>query len=485
MTSQTSPAVRRERPFGMRDKIGYMFGDFGNDFMFNFSGLFLVVFETKVMGIPGTIVGGMFFIARLIDAVADVTVGVIVDKSKSTPNGKYKVMMMRFAGPAVIVSFLMFQTFTIDSPMWARIVYMYITYIIWGILYSTVNVPYGSMASVVSPEPHHRAALSTFRSTGSVLAGLIVTTVTPLVIYTSDAEGNQIIRGGDHTHIFALVSGIFSICAFICYILCYRMTTERVKLASHKETPRGERKSVGAMVKSALSSRALLGLCCSAIFMLFASSFGNSVNTFLYTDYFNSAAFLSIYSLLSSLVMLSCAPFCTALSRRLGHKFIGGFGCLFSGSVMVFLFFTHTKNAPFFITLNIICMLGMGVFKMLIWAMVTDVIDDIEVTRNLREDGTCYSVYSFSRKVGQALAGWLSGSVLSIIGYQSGATAVQSESVTNGLYMCATLLPGLMYLVAGLFITFVYPLSKKRVDHNAVVLKAARENKAVAAESEA
>lgn len=485
MTSQNSPAVRRERPFGLRDKVGYMFGGAGTDFMFGFSGLFLVVFETKVMGIPGTIVGGMFFVARLIDAVADVTVGVVVDKSKSTPNGKYKVMMMRFAGPAAIVTFLLFQTFTIDSPMWAKILYMYVTYIIWGILYSTVGVPFTSMVSVISPEVHHRSSLSTFNSVGGVTSGLIVATVTPLVIYTSDDAGNQIIRGGDHTHIFAIMAGIFSVCTFLGYLVCYKLTTERVRPEEVKDPSRKSRRSVAKMVKTSLSSRAMIGLCLSAIFMLFASSFGNSVNTFLYTDYFNSAAFLSIYSLLGNLVMLACAPFCTVLSRRLGHKFIGSFGCLFSGSVMVFLYFTHTKNAPFFITLNIICMLGMGVFKMLIWAMVSDVVDDIEVATGTRENGTCFATYTFSRKVGQALAGWLSGSVLSIIGYQSGATAVQSESVTNGLYMCATLLPGLMYLVAGLFITFVYPLSKKRVDHNAVVLKVARENKTVVAESEA
>ena len=120
------------RPFGARDKFGYMFGDFGNDFMFLFASSFLMVFYTKIMGIPGALVGVMFLIARVIDAFADVTVGVIADRAKSGPAGKYRPIMLRMAVPAVVFSILMYQSFLVNAPMAAKVVYMFATYIIWG-----------------------------------------------------------------------------------------------------------------------------------------------------------------------------------------------------------------------------------------------------------------------------------------------------------------------------------------------------------------
>ena len=64
---------KKVKPFGLKDKIGYMFGDFGNDFTFMFSSTFLMVFYTKVLGISGAAVGTLFLVARFVDAVTDIT----------------------------------------------------------------------------------------------------------------------------------------------------------------------------------------------------------------------------------------------------------------------------------------------------------------------------------------------------------------------------------------------------------------------------
>ena len=70
------------RPFGLRDKAGYMFGDFGNDFTFILSSMFLLKFYTDVMGVPAGVVGIMMMAARVVDAVTDVAMGQIVDRTK-------------------------------------------------------------------------------------------------------------------------------------------------------------------------------------------------------------------------------------------------------------------------------------------------------------------------------------------------------------------------------------------------------------------
>lgn len=479
MSTATTTATPPEdvRPFGIRDKVGYLFGDFGNDFMFTFASSFLMIFYTKVMGISGAVVGTLFLIARVIDAFADVTVGVVVDKMPAGKGGKYRPVMMKVAPVVVIFSFLMYQSFAVSSPMWVRIVYMYVTYIIWGILYSCVNIPYSSMASLISAEPEDRTSLSTFRSVGSTCASLVIGVVAPLIIYETAIDGSQIIRGGEGTQIFALVSGIFAILALVCFFACYRLCTERVKPESHHqegESAAAERKSTLHMIGNALKSRSLWGLIlmsvCSAIALIFLMQMVN----YIYADYFRNAGMIAVTTMGGSLAMLVSAPLVRPLTKRIGHKGISMIGLSLACAVVIILFVLHTDQPLVFTVGYMIMFFGVGMSTMVCYAMATDTIDDIEVTQNMREDATVYSVYSFGRKVGQAIAGWLAGNALTWVGYQSGATTVQTDEVRNNIYTFSTIIPAVALVAGILLLVFLYPLNKKRVDSNVAILKAKR-----------
>ena len=197
------------RPFGWRDKVGYMFGDFGNDFTFLFASTFLMIFYTKVLGISMGLVGTLFLTARCIDAFTDVTMGRIVDRMNPKKDGRFRPWLRRMCAPVAISSFLMYQSSLAGASMTVKVIYMFVTYILWGsIFYTSINIPYGSMASAITTEASERTALSTSRSIGATLAGLVIGIVTPLFLYTTDADGNQVVRGGGT---FTVVAGIFSI----------------------------------------------------------------------------------------------------------------------------------------------------------------------------------------------------------------------------------------------------------------------------------
>jgi len=479
--ASTASSAKGVRPFGIHDKIGYMFGDFGNDFMFLFASTFLMIFYTKVIGIAPAIVSVLFVIARIVDAFADVTVGIVVDKLPTGKGGKYRPVMMKMAPAVTICSFLMYQTFTINSPMWVKIVYMYVTYIVWGILYSCVNIPYGSMASVISSDPEDRTSLSTFRSVGSTLANLVIGAAAPLIIYETALDGTQIIRGGEGTQIFAIVSGVFAVCAFLCFFACYRLTVERVRTettakADDTDAKAGEqRRSTFAMIRDTLTNRSMIGLIGGALFLLLAMIFLQQMTTFLYADYFAGAKYASISNVLGTLMMLFiAAPLAKPLTKLIGHKRIAELGSLIGAVGMFVMFVIHTNNPIVFIIGYTLSFLGLGLFNMIIFAMVTDVIDDIEVTKGVREDATCYSVYSFARKVGQALAGGAAGWALQVIGYQQGATVAQSQETLQGLYGASTLVPAIFFLLTFVCICFIYPLNKERVLSNEKTLAAKR-----------
>ena len=98
------------RPFGIKDKLGYMFGDFGNDFTFLLSAMFLLKFYTDVMGVSAALVGLMMMAARFVDAITDVTMGQIVDRSRPGKKGKFAPWLRRMCGPVALASFLMYAT---------------------------------------------------------------------------------------------------------------------------------------------------------------------------------------------------------------------------------------------------------------------------------------------------------------------------------------------------------------------------------------
>lgn len=458
-----------ERPFGMRDKIGYMFGDFGNDFTFIFASSFLMVFYTKVLGISGGMVGTLFLVARFVDAFTDVTMGRIVDSMKPARDGKFRCWIRRMCGPVALASFLMYQTAMAGAPMVWKIIYMYVTYLLWGsIFYTSINIPYGSMASAITEDSNHRTSLSTFRSIGATLAGLVIGVVTPIFIYTTDANGNQVVRGGAT---FTIVAGVFSLAAVICYLICYRLTTERVVVTKKP----GEKEITLAETFRAIGkSRALLGIIGAAIFLLLSQLLINAMNNYIYPDYFGNAKGISVFTMLSTLVMLVVvAPLSVPVSKRFGKKEASVVGMLFSGAVFTLMYILKLQNMWVFLLLSIFGYLGLGFFNTVIWANITDVIDEQEVKTGQREDGTVYAVYSFARKVGQALAGGVGGWALEIIGYES-ASAAQTDAVLSGLYTTSTIVPAIGFFAVALLLWFVYPLDKKRVESNAAFLKEKR-----------
>ncbi len=459
------------RPFGMRDKIGYMFGDFGNDFTFIFASSFLMVFYTKVLGISGAMVGTLFLLARVVDAFTDITMGRIVDSVKPARDGRFRCWVRRMCGPVAIASFLMYQSAMAGAPMALKVVYMYVTYLLWGsVFYTSINIPYGSMASAITDKPDERTALSTFRTVGATLAGLIIGTVTPLLIYTKDADGNQIVRGGST---FTIIAGVFALCAVLCYVICYKLTTERVKVEPDTDA---KKVTLGQTFTAIFRSRALLGIIGAAIFLLLSQLLIQAMNNYLYTEYFGSAGAISITTILNTVLMLVVvAPLSVPISRRFGKKEASTVGALLAGTVFLLLFFLKVKNVAVYIVLANIGMLGLGFFNTVIWANITDVIDDQEVKTGQREDGTVYAVYSFARKLGQALAGGAGGWALSIIGYDQLAK-VQTEAVINGLYTTSTLIPAVCFFIVALFLWFIYPLGKKNVEANVEELKRRREN---------
>lgn len=452
------------RPFGFKDKIGYMFGDFGNDFTFILSSSFMLKFYTDVMGIHAAVVGVLMMAARFVDAFTDVAMGQIVDRSKPTKDGKFKPWLRRMCGPVAISSFLVFQSGFANMPYLFKVVWMIVTYILRGsIFYTSINIPYGSMASAISADAKDRASLSTWRSIGSTLAGLVIGVGTPLFAYET-VNGNTILSGNRMT----IIAGVFSVMAVICYMLCFKLATERV------EVPQNNTKfNFGDLMKSLVTNRSLIGIIAAAILLLLVMLTMQGMNAYLFPNFYGNVAAQSVAALAGSLVMLVvCAPLATKLSAKYGKKELAIGSCLFGAVVYLICWVLKPENPYTYVVFYVVANIGVGFFNMVIWAMITDVIDDAEVKNGVREDGTIYSVYSFARKIGQALSSGMIGALLSVIGY-SAATAFNPE-VVNGIFNMTCIIPAIGFVGIALVLMFLYPLSKNRFEANVLELKKRR-----------
>ncbi|MBQ8321209.1 MAG: MFS transporter [Clostridia bacterium] len=461
-----------KRPFGIRDKVGYLLGDFGNDFTFILSSSFLLKFYTDVMHVSAAIVGLVMMLARFVDAFTDITMGRICDRSKTTENGKFKPWIKRMAAPVAISSFLIYQSAFADAALWFKVVWLVVTYILWGsIFYTSINIPYGSMASAISPEPSDRQSLSTYRSIGSTLAGVVIGAGVPLVAYkTREVNGIQIAEL-DGTR-FTVIAGIFSILAIIAYFACYYMTSERVV---SEGAPSREEYGIRHLLASSIKNRAILSIIGASIIMLLSQFTLQQMANYVYPDYYANTTAQSASTFAMMAGMLVAAAGAKPLSRRFGKAEISAACSLLAGIVCIILFFIRPENVWVYVGFNLFGWLGLGVFSMVSWALITDVIDYSEIKNGFREDGSIYALYSFARKIGQAAAAGLTGLMLTAIGYEKIEGVALPDSVKAGIYDISTLIPAIGFIILALILWFWYPLNKKTVDTNVEILRKKRE----------
>ena len=156
-----------------RQQIAYGFGDFGNGFMFDLGQSYLTKFWIDGVGIGSGVVAGIFAFTKIFDAFMDPIAGSVIDNRKHIgKQGKFRPVMMI---SAIILGIMTVITFTMPDglSMTQKIIYAYAAYMIWGLVYSFTNDPYGSLASVMSRNPQDRSFMATCRQVGSVGAQFI------------------------------------------------------------------------------------------------------------------------------------------------------------------------------------------------------------------------------------------------------------------------------------------------------------------------
>jgi len=439
-----------------KDKIGYAMGDGGGTLFLGVIGSYLTMFYSDVLHIPMTSITVLLLVLRIWDGINDPVWGTIVDRRPAGKHGKFRPYLRAFCVPLAVCGVLMFTKIPGLSPV-QYLIYAYITHILYEGFYTTVNMPLGAMASVITDDSVERSQLSIYRSIGSGLGGAVGAVVLPQVIFSLMPDGKTEYLDADKLFLTMLVLAAASIALTM---LSFRMTTERVPPA-----PAEEKHNIIETLRVLLRNRPYLALCFASMLLIGVTMYTQTVYSFLYKDYFSSAKLYTWVSIATYAPTALLLPVLHKLVLRFGKKRLCAWGVLLSAAANILALLLRTTNPFIFMGFCFFSGLGGTFLNMELWALIADVLDYQELLSRKREEGTCYSLFFFMRKIGQTLAGSGSAFLLGKIGYDE-KRQVQSPGVAGRMYTTATLVPAIAYALMALAMLFWYPLTPEKEEAN-------------------
>lgn len=447
-----------------KEKVGYALGDTAGVFTFALMGSYLQLFYTNVLQISAARIVVLMLIARIWDGINDPIWGTIIDRRSPGPNGKFRPYLKWVSLPLAIVGFLVFVKIPGLSET-QYLIYAYVTYIMYDMMYTGINIPYGSLASMITTDELERSDLSVFRSLGAGIGGLPAQILLPLVVYSYvvDSAGKRVFDEAGNAQKYLdgnklmLAVGLLAAISVIVYLASYKLTKERVKSAPIKE-----KADVWGTVRILLRNRPFITLCLASMFLIATQQYTQTLYNYLFLDYFKRPELYSLVTVFTYLPMALLIPFMKKLVARFGKKELCAYGMALSTVATALLWILKTNSIPVFFALCFLCGLGMTFFIMEIWALVTDIIDYQEYLSGRREEGTSYAFFSFTRKIGQTIAGSLGAGVIGLIGYDA-SQLTQTPQVLDKLYTASTAIPAFACAMMAVILWFAYPLGKEQL----------------------
>ena len=451
-----SSYISRTRGIKAKDKIGYAFGDLASCMVFGLTQSVLNKYYTDVLEISVLNVMIMTIIARIWDGINDPIWGRLIDGAKKHPDGRYRHWIKVFALPTALAAVLMFLDVR-GLSAGGRVVWIYVTYILFGMLYTCINIPYGSLAQVITSDDKERSSLSVFRSVGSTFGAMPAMVLASVCYVTVDG-----VRQMDQTRVFVGAAAI-AVLSVVFYFLCYGWSRERVDTAP---APR-EKGQTAKVIKTLLKSRPFMAVSLASMLFLAAQMFGQGYNTYLFHHYFNAPGLTMLPTVFQYLPVAVIMFFATRLGNKYGRREVCGAGMLLAAAFYLALFVLAIFGiTPVWLYLAACLMSGIGTafIFLLVWVLATDAIDYNKVTYGLNDEATSYAFYSFMRKLGTTVATILINVPLLRIGYNGSELKTEglSEAALKSMYNFSVMIPAALFLLTFLILWFMYPLNRRR-----------------------
>ena len=464
---EQSSYIARTSGLATKDYIGYAMGDTACCLVFGLVTSFLQKFYTDIFFLDPLFIMLMFIGARVWDAINDPIMGRIADTVKISKWGRYRPWFLWAAGPLILSTVLMFVRWpglTGDVDYVGTCIYATVTYVMFGMSYTMLQIPYGSLASVVTTDEKERTKLSVFRSIGAGVGSVPAVLIASFCYETvgTNPETGREIEVMQYTPIIIGVAVVAAI-ALGMLTLAFFSNKERV-IAKPAKREKGETLSI---IKDLFKNRAFLAVSVASMLLLAGQMFTQSFYLYLFDDYFGKS-WMNLVSTVCTYAPMAIFMFFTPkMVRRFGKKEICGVGMILAAAANLGMFALRGVDpgilAYLFMVLCFVSGMGLAFIILQVWSMATDAIDEIEIKTNRRDDGTAYSFFMFFRKLGQVIAAVAVNGALLAMNYDNTKGAIQTPENLSVMYDMATIIPAVLFGLMAVVLLVWYPLSKKKV----------------------
>ena len=441
---------------GIREKIGYGFGDMASSMFWKLFGSYLMIFYTDVFGMPAAVVGTMFLITRVWDSAFDPIIGIIADRTQSRW-GKFRPYLLYLAIPFAVIGVLTFTT--PDFSDGGKVIYAYFTYSLMMMVYSAINVPYASLLGVMSPEPKDRNMLSTYRMTFAYIGSFIALLLfMPMV--------NRFSMGHDEQHGWMMSVIVIAVLCALLFYGCFAWTTERVKPIKEQQN------SLKSDLQDLLHNRPWWILLGAGVAALVFNSIRDGATVYYFKYYvveeeYASISLFGISFVLSGLYLavgqaanIVGVVLAAPLSNRIGKKKTYMWAMSIATVLSVIFYWFDKEQLMLMFIFQVLISICAGSIFPLLWSMYADCADYSELKTGNRATGLIFSSSSMSQKFGWAIGSAVTGWLLAFYGFE--ANAVQGEEAIHGIRTFLSWLPAMGTVLSVIFIS-LYPLSEKEM----------------------
>lgn len=418
-----------------REKIGYGLGDAGGHCISDLISGFLLFFYTDIFGLSPAIVGAMFLILRIFDAVSDPVMGVIADRTRSRW-GRFRPWQLWIAVPLGIIGILTFTVPDLSPNM--KIAWAFGTYFLLSVGYTAINVPYCALINAMTNRHDQVMSCQSWRFVLSGIAGFLVSVGLPWMV---DVFGKGDLATGYQY-------GVTVLCTIgvVMFLLCFFWVKERVPLSlagtfTLRQHLQGLRKN-DQLLMMLIMSFLLVNILCIR---------GGGYMYFISYSLQGSAGFMSLFFAIVTFAAILGAIVVNPLSRRIDMVKLYYYTNLTLVAFGVAMWFLPT--GPQYQTLWLVCILINNIvlgFTLPLHFSIMAFADDYGEWKNgVRSSGMNFAFNLFFIKLSWASSGGIISLILILVAYRPGLENQTAASI-QGINTLQSVVPALFHLVLAL-----------------------------------
>ncbi len=443
----------------LKEKIGYALGDAAaGGITWKVMSIAFPLFFTNVFGLTVADTATLMLIARMFDVVTDPLMGTLADRTQSRW-GTYRPWLIFGAVPLGLVFALLL--YTPDFGPTGKRIWAYTLYLLMMVVYTAVNVPYGSLLGVMTEDDNEKNQFSSFRMVGAYAMGFVTLLSFPYL---------QKLVGGTPQHQYAVLGALFGLVAAAGTLACGLLTRER-----HKPV-RADKFSLKPFA-DLFRNRPWVILTFIGISMNFFNGFRYAVAGYLFEYCLHGDVTVSgliiNYTVFMTFGELTCMVFggvSPVFTRWVSSKrmaFIWAAAICVVVSVLFFFIPMNPKYIWMMVAAVVLTSVGIGLYSPLLWSMYADVADYATEKNGSSSTGLIFSSGTMSQKFGTAISGSLVALFLGLAGLVSGTDAVgqtivtitDTDAVCRMIWLLFSIFPAAIAVIM-IGLLYIYPIKK-------------------------